>query len=364
MATDGQKDFAIIVGINDYTGQDLAPLQGAKNDAQAFVKWRESPTGGAVPPQQVEPYLLLSRKGDRFPRRDDIFDLAEKLLGRAGQGDHRIGRRLYIFLVGHGVAPDLDEVGLMTAEATDDRPSYVPGRLLANLFRGRALFEEVVLCMDCCRDYDRDVPIAEIPFKRRYDAGAAHKVRRLYIFATGFARKSREREFKGEPRGIFSRVLIDGLSGAAVNGAGRITGASLKRYVQKALDELKLGELATQHPQLNPDELQAILDRLKLQGDVQEPKFEPEDEFIVADGLPPKLVAVCVELSEPDKPFEVLDGEGLRPVQFAAQTVAPNVRKLQLPADKTYLLVSLDAQGNWKKRTSVVLEDKEVYATL
>ena len=156
-----------------------------------------------------------------------MLNLVKALLEKSPNRDERIGRRLWIFFAGHGATADLDEVCFLTTEATDDAPEHVPGRRIANLFRGGALFQEVILCMDCCRDYDKDLEIVSHGIKKRYDPTAADGVKYLYMYGTGFGSRARELDFNGVISGAFSRALIDGLSGKAMDGQGRITSTSL-----------------------------------------------------------------------------------------------------------------------------------------
>jgi len=142
MPTAQARDFALVVGINQYAYPDyLEALNGPKNDVRRFIQWLKSPAGGNVPEGNFVPYLLVSDDVGSRPKWGDIVDAVGKLRDLSRGGETRIGRRLYIFLAGHGVGPDLDDTGLLTVEAKDDRPYYIEGRQCANLFRGQALFE-------------------------------------------------------------------------------------------------------------------------------------------------------------------------------------------------------------------------------
>src|SRR5262245_56889597 len=230
------KDYAIVVGIGKYADAGfLTPLDGPMNDVRSFVNWLVSPNGGAVPETNINPYVLESDDQALKPKSGDVIDVFRKLLALAPNGDERIGRRLYLFLAGHGVGPDLDDAGLLTVEATEDAPTYLEGRRYANLFRGRAVLDEVVRMMDCCRDFDGELHKSLFPFKKKTDADGASNVKRFYAYATGFGKAARERDFGGTVNGVFSHVLLAGLNGGAIDGDGRITGASLERYLRRKL---------------------------------------------------------------------------------------------------------------------------------
>ncbi len=325
------KDYALVVGINKYADEGfLEALNGPKNDVQHFVDWLESPAGG-----NVILCLLVSDDLGKTPKSGDIVEAVKKLLVLSQGGEVRIGRRLYIFLAGHGVGPDLDDAGLLTAEATEDAPTYVEGRRYANLFRGRAVFDEVVLIMDCCRDFDGELPDSVFPFKRKVDAGGAHKVKHFYAYATGFGKAAREKDFGAEVHGIFSHVLIDGLKGGAVDGEGRITGPSLERYVKKQVKKL-----------LPP-------------GTDQVPDIRCDPDLVFADGFPPATVSATVEATVPHDKLVVLYGDGFKPVETAPQNLGGGKFQIQLRIGKTYVFQLLDAGGAILKQDGRAIEDAD-----
>jgi len=327
---DGDKDYALIVGIDKYpSALSLKPLEGAVGDARDFKRWLIK---AGVPKKHIK--AMVSDKKGIAPRLHEIVAAVERIYNLSDNSEEPIGRRLYIFLAGHGVGPDLDEVGLLAAD-TSNVTKYFPGRLYANLFRGRALFEQVVLCMDCCRDEDADLPDPYFPFDRRKTAGKlVNKVKQFYVFATGFARKSREREFEGRVRGVFTRALLAGLEQGAVDGDGKLTGASLKRYLAREIPKLR-GSDSDQDP-----DLRGI-----------------DDDFIFAEGLPPRCVVVTVHLSDTTKRLVVLYGKGLQPVNAEALAVDATRVRVEVPAGKTYLFRLLHADGTTFKEVGETIDD-------
>jgi hypothetical protein len=277
------EDFALVVGINDYRSLDA--LDGAKNDANAFLGWLRSPVGGDVPEENVG--VFLSSPEPWAPGLEELVDWMIDLVARRSPGlDQRIGRRLYLFMAGHGIGPDVDEAGLLVPTTSAVAVKYLAGSRYANFFRAAALFDEVLLFMDCCRDHDWELPDAYFPFRARPDPAAAHRVKILYAFATGFGRKSRERVFDeadGSVGGVFTRALLDGLACKAAAPDGRITAESLKRYVVRQVEALR------------------------LPGTDQRPDVRVIDDFVLRQGCPPPRVTVVVELSRPDLGFTVQD---------------------------------------------------------
>ena len=40
------QDYGVVVGIDDYKNPPYGKLDGAKGDAEDFIKWLKSPAGG------------------------------------------------------------------------------------------------------------------------------------------------------------------------------------------------------------------------------------------------------------------------------------------------------------------------------
>ena len=249
-------DYAVVVGITHYPNPPLSDLAGPENDAQGFQRWLLSPGGGALLPQNV--HVVLSSQfpnaGNPLgqgPLNSDII-LKFDMIMAAVQGQP--ARRIYIFFAGHGIAPrtglvmetDLDESAILMANAGSNRWGYnIAGRLYAESFRAAAMFQEIVLIMDCCRD---NLPGASSP-PPPWGASQmlnALSVKRFYGFATKWSRKSRERPFGASVEGIFSHSVL-----AALN-SGRLTSAQLKDFVTNDMDK---NLRATQKPDFPlPDE--------------------------------------------------------------------------------------------------------------
>jgi Caspase domain len=335
MAAQQLKDYALVVSIGKYADSGfLQQLDGPVNDARCFVEWLVSDKGGSLPAANVDPYRLESDATAQKPKTGDVIEAVRSLLALA-PGDERIGRRLYIFLAGHGVGPDLDDAGLLTVEATEDMPSYLEGRRYANLFRGRAAFDEVILMMDCCRDYDGDLPEGSFPFKKKVDAHGASKVKRFYAYATGFGKAARERDFGGQVKGVFSHVLLEGLNGGAIDGDGCITGTSLERYVRKKL-------------------------KSALPPGVDQPTdIRTDPGIIFAEGLPPASAKGKIRPTVAHHRLMVLHGNGLKPLPQVPKMQPEGHYAVDLPVGKMYVFQLLDAAGVVLTQAGRTVEDAE-----
>jgi hypothetical protein len=232
-----KEDFGIIVGINQYP--ELGALSGPENDATDFRDWLISPEGGAVPPENVTlitcpqpPATSVFQAQPTTVQLDNAFEHLHVRANEDGRGGVA-GRRLYIFLAGHGFAPNLEDAALLMANASRGRTGHhIPGRPYANWFRTAAYFEEIVLFMDCCRENYRRAPLRLPPWEDEHSE-TAKDVRYFYGFATEWSRAARETPQQPDSRvmGHFTTALLAGLRGGAADELGRITGRSLKRFV-------------------------------------------------------------------------------------------------------------------------------------
>lgn len=240
-----QDDWAIVVGVQFYPG--LTNLEGPINDATEVYDWLVSPGGGQVPPAKValitsppppyNPPLPPPQNAEpKFATVQEAFNnlvyVAEENAA-AGNGK-RVGRRLYIYMSGHGCAPRLNDAALLAANATRTIVGYhILGRLYADWFLRSNYFDEVVLLMDCCRESYPQAPPNIPPYNDTTGPSALDKSKLFYGFATKWSRMSRERPMPdGHVHGVFTFALLEGLKGAASDPkSGQITAGSLGDYL-------------------------------------------------------------------------------------------------------------------------------------
>src|SRR5215218_1007394 len=115
-------DRAVVVGIRRYPDADadatrwISNLNGPDNDALAVAEWLRSPGGGGLPKDNVR--VIASRDfPDPFPHRreagpqqraveDALADLADLPIVL---GNQYAGRRLYVYVSGHGHAKERNQ---------------------------------------------------------------------------------------------------------------------------------------------------------------------------------------------------------------------------------------------------------------
>ena len=264
------RDHAVVVGISRY-GSLRPQLEGPEIDAGEFARWLRSPDGGALPAANVtlirssdyaqqnagsqDPFSYeptLARVTAAFAR---LISVAVKNAGNAP----RVGRRLYIYLAGHGITPRVDPLtstnqsGLLMANCMEDvMYENVPGQAYAEWFRLSQAFDEILLFMDCCRTDQPDVaPVTVLP--PIVQGGNVNAVQVFYAWATQWDSRSFELPLGAPPapRGVFTYAVLEALETGVPDAQGRITPESLVGYLSMRVPALRQGD-ASQQPQFFP----------------------------------------------------------------------------------------------------------------
>jgi len=327
-----QEDWGIVVGVRYYPG--LSNLEGSVNDAREFHQWLISNDGGKVPPDQValiispDYNIPLPLPQNAEPKHGTVQEAFDHLVYVAeenaalGNG-RRVGKRLYIYMSGHGCAPRTHDAALLAANATRTIVGYhILGKLYADWFLRSNYFDEVVLLMDCCREsYPQAFPNIP-PYIDITGQDALDKSKIFYGLATKWSRLSRERPMAdGHVHGVFTFALLEGLKGAASDPkSGEITAASLGDFLYTNMKTfLKPEDLADPEIPKDPD-----IDYEK----------NPAIPFVIARVAAPKFkVTIRLPPSSAGKRVEVLDGK-FRRLLFADS--APPVWQVELTRG-TYL---------------------------
>ena len=264
------RDFAVVVGISKY-GSLRPELEGPERDANAFADWLESPDGGAVPSQNVTRILSSRFANVNAALGDNIFGYQPTLsamteaffplIQRAVKNSHvvpRVGRRLYIYMSGHGMTPRADPNTSTNNSAlapanwmADVNLECISGQAWAEWFRLSHAFSEIVLFMDCCRTDMPDVPptlITTPPVR----GGRPEEVQVFYAWATQWDSRAWEQPL-GSPaakRGVFTYALLEALR-EAPDEQGRITPKGIAGYVDVRVRQLRQDDLP-QLPRFHP----------------------------------------------------------------------------------------------------------------
>jgi hypothetical protein len=337
----GDRDFAVVVGINKYDAPAEFPeLHGPTNDAEDMVAWLKDPAGGGLPPEHVDPFVVLSNQGGDKPTQSKIAGVLRDLIFHERPEDAPIGRRLYVFLAGHGFTNSVTLSLLHSVETRRAFPAYISGTQWLDCFHEKALFEELILCMDCCRDYEPTFDQPGRPGLGGLDA-ASNKVKRLYLLGTGIGKGAYERDFNGKTCGLFSRALIDALRDEAIDGDGRITADAVVSVIEE-----KLQPAAKAGLNLFPD---PVITR----------------GFVLFDQLKPRYTRVDVTPPAPGCQIEVFSGDDQnfsRP--FAPSRTQDGVLTYDLPRRKTYMVLANNGDGRPIKRRNLTLRNQPAMVDL
>lgn len=238
------RDHALVVGISHYVGlpdENGKPsnLLGPVADAKGIFSWLVDPSGGGLDQKNVE--LVHS---DQFPPFTDIASAAptyqavkSAFLKLVRRTEGVKGRRLYVYMSGHGFAPDVDRGALLTAECqVPDFPNInVSGWF--NWFRASQRYDQFVLWMDCCFDSIDSIPVEAPSMMTARLAGPAGP--RFIALAAQTGMRALEcpiKQDQGKVHGVFTWTLLSGLRGGAADpSTGEITGDSLRAYLLSAM---------------------------------------------------------------------------------------------------------------------------------
>jgi hypothetical protein len=246
-----KEDYAVVAGINGYPS--FTSLQGPVGDATRFQQWLL--TGAFVPSDQIS--LIVSSKQppanpvNAQPTLDQVKAAFEALAGQAVTKDlFRLGRRLYIFLSGHGImptrsgAPSFNETALLMANAGPiTLGNHLGGFSYAEWFRAPGVFDEIILFVDCCRD-QKDA-VALTPPSMQTLVPQRPPARYFYAAATQLASPSFEKLLgnPAEVRGVFSFALMQALQSQSLcDPNGVLTGNVLASQLFSAVPALQNGQ--------------------------------------------------------------------------------------------------------------------------
>ncbi|MDE2606781.1 MAG: hypothetical protein KGL68_12760 [Burkholderiales bacterium] len=240
--------YAILVGIDRYPqlgpGNTPLDLRGPRNDVAAVRQWLRDPAGGGfaddstifefqapagTPPGAAMP--TAAQLDDLVARLDQIAQ-DNKDQGRGRQ----VGRRIYIYLSGHGFSPGRQRACLFTADAQERLGHNVHATGWLSWLQDSGYFREFVLWVDACMDraaflppHDPPLPLTTslVPPLANFVAFAAQRPLRAVELPI--------EEDGGRVHGVFTWTLLEGLRGAAADVNGRVTGRSLADWVRNAM---------------------------------------------------------------------------------------------------------------------------------
>ncbi len=205
-------DYAIVVGIANYPGFGSTPaepqdLRGPINDAVAIHEWLIHPRKGGLDPTRArlvcspDPLPPNYSVATAVPATANVvgeFARLESLAQVNANANPPVGRRLYVYMSGHGFAPARAHGAIFAANATSVQTEHVYATAWLDWFYNAAYFDEFVLWMDCCMNYQMTV-VPQLPsFRRVHGNSSACRV------FSAYSARFKTRVRRGEDAGWFS----------------------------------------------------------------------------------------------------------------------------------------------------------------
>ncbi len=232
-----ENDFAIIIGINDYTPPSrygLKTLKGPINDTDEMEKWLRDKAYGDIPESNIK--KIISTPDPLQPLQhiidEKFLEIEDMILKKGGRA-----RRLYFYFAGHGLGT-LDntlDTGLCLADWSERRRhSALSSELYKDYIRQYGYFEEIIFIADCCRNTKINIKPLHPTFSSPAPKAGSGNTRMFIAYATQYQDQAYEVDMgdaeDSEKRGAFTSVLLEGLKGAAANN-GIIDAGSLSGYL-------------------------------------------------------------------------------------------------------------------------------------
>lgn len=297
-----EGDWAIIVGVKDYLDESLN-LEGPISDAQTFRNWLLRREGGDISESSRIKLVKSSgpprRPSSARPTGDDIFGAGQDVIASLSERREK-GRRLYIYMSGHGCTPisaeRAESVSLLTANAQRSGMLFnFPATACAKYMRRGGFFEEVMLIMDCCRSE------AENAFTFPYYQSLGDKTQGgvlVEAYATGYDSQAHEFSYPPavEKSGAFTRAVITCLE------AGKITTHQLKESVEHLVEKdllskgftkeavLKRKPVVRGDPDLTKVWLSEAAQPARTRISIRRQAGMPEPQIYARTGFPPAQV--------------------------------------------------------------------------
>ncbi len=224
---------AVVVGISDYQNPDIPDLKYAHKDAQAFVKFMQSPSGGSLDEGHMQ--VLLNEQATTA----SIAAALDWLMEESMEGDRAI-----IYFSGHGdvETKTMFQLGYLLTWDSPAR-SYMAGALPVHYLKAvvsTLTIEknvQLTLITDACRSgklAGNDIGGSQLT-TANLSQQFSNEIKILSCQPDEF---SIEGEQWGGGRGAFSYHLIDGLYGLADrNGDMTVNLMEIGRYIEDKVSE-------------------------------------------------------------------------------------------------------------------------------
>lgn len=227
----GPGTYAVIIGISDYANAGIGKLDYAHRDAQYFADYLQSPSGGAVPQDNI---VLLQNESATYTA---IYNALDWLVETCKEGD-----LVYFYFSGHGDMENttMYKLGFLLSYNTP-RTNYINNAVriedlnnYANTLSVKTK-AKVILITDACHSGK----ITGGENKGSYLAGEQLRTvqnNEIRMASCGSDQVSVEDVKWGGGRGVFSYYLLNGLTGLADEKKdGKISVKEIAAYLKASM---------------------------------------------------------------------------------------------------------------------------------
>jgi uncharacterized caspase-like protein len=346
MSTQPGKKWALLIGVNDYTDENINDLKYAVKDVKAVAQALQQHAGFA--PENVKVMTTDQAKtADTYPAWRKVLSVLDQMGAQVGEND-----QFFFYFSGHGFQKDnghfLATADTELGEIEMEMTSVSLGALKRKLQHVDA--RQFVFVLDACRndptkgtrsldsamskdfaEQARDLVLKKTQTRGLSEAGVA------YLLACSQGQKAYEDPTRQQ--GIFTYYMLQGLAGAAADKTtGEVTADSLCRYVQ---NEVRDWSIARNRGQLQKPDYQTQGQPITLARFRVEPTPTP---------IPPKRTRIRIESSPPGADV-LLNGFEMNELTPCELDVPSDVKGLQMVALK------MDGYQAYTKKAQIVKDD-------
>lgn len=264
MPSSQPKDYAIVVGIDDYPryGEKGRNLKGAVRDAKRFYDWLvDQNTGGGLESKHCE---LITSHGNPLSLTQATVDLALDELWEKARNEGG-GRRFYFYFSGHGQSiVGTDTVTYDQSLCLPQWSQTMPHAALnadsyPNVVQTCMPFKEIVMFLDCCRVPAIKVRANFCTLGCASPLDDSDVVDKMVFFAAEPMRRAFEGDIGGtteeeepEVHGYFTTALLEALAIGSSRAGGGIGAESLWEYLEFRVPQLADEKGRRQSPRRSP----------------------------------------------------------------------------------------------------------------
>jgi uncharacterized caspase-like protein len=314
--------YAVLVGINGYSGDYIPNLNYAVSDATELYRVLTDPRRGGFQPENV---VLLTDAGDIPPTAANIGKAMKRMISQVGEDD-----LVLVFFSGHGYEEE-GRAYLLPSDADIDALDYTAIERDAFVRQiDKLAAAKVVVILDAChaggisrggKGVGTDAALSN----RYYEKFLGSKGRAFIASCSG-GQLSWEDDQSGH--GVFTNSLVRGLSGVADTQPrdGLVTLYEIRRYLEKDVSDWARRHGKTQQPQINLESaygdmpLALNMDVVEASAEMKEARRRDVEELKVrlvsTPGLRPDELATAVELLDRMAAGDELAPEEVQRISF------------------------------------------------